>query len=109
MIIRGTTQTHYFEFPFNQTEVKNLSVVYFQNKYVKIRKELSDVEFDDGSLVVKLSQEDTYGFDHVGIPSIPVQSLIKIQIKILLNDGSVYVSDPIRERLYDVLEEEVIE
>lgn len=109
MIIRGTTQVHYFEFPFDPQQITELSVVYNQNKQNVIRKTLSEVEFDEESLIVTLSQEDSFCFDKVGIPSVPSTSLILIQIRVLFNDGSVYVSEPIRDRVIDILDEEVLE
>ena len=108
VIIRGTTQTHYFDFPFDPSNIGELSVVYSQNKEIKIRKSLSDVSFDEESLIVKLSQEDTFSFDKVGIPSIPSKSLVLIQIRTILNDGSVFVSSPIKDRVYDILDDEVM-
>lgn len=108
VIIRGTTQTHYFDFPFDPSNIGELSVVYSQNKEIKIRKSLSDVSFDEESLIVELSQEDTFSFDKVGIPSIPSKSLVLIQIRAILNDGSVFVSSPMKERVYDILDDEVM-
>lgn len=108
VIIRGTTQTHYFDFPFDPSNVGELSVIYSQNKEIKIRKSLSDVSFDEESLIVELSQEETFNFDKVGIPSIPSKSLVLIQIRTILNDGSVFVSSPIKDRVYDILDDEVI-
>ena len=108
VIIRGTTQTHYFDFPFDPSNVGELSVVYSQNKEIKIRKSLSDVSFDEESLIVELSQEETFNFDKVGIPSIPSKSLVLIQIRAILNDGSVFVSSPIKDRVYDILDDEVM-
>ena len=108
VIIRGTTQNHYFDFPFDPSNIGELSVVYSQNKEIKIRKSLSDVSFDEESLIVELSQEETFNFDSVGIPSIPSKSLVLIQIRAILNDGSVFVSSPIKDRVYDILDDEVM-
>lgn len=108
MIIRGTTQTHYFEFPFDASEIGELSVIYNQNKENKVKKTLSDICFDEESLIVKLSQEDTFSFDKVGIPSIPSKSLVLIQIRTILKDGSVFVSSPIKDRVYDIIDDEVM-
>lgn len=109
MIIRGTTPIHYFDFPFEATDVQQLSIVYKQNKEIKIRKALEEVSFDENSLIVNLSQEDTFSFDGVGIPSIPSKSLVLIQIKVMLKDGSIFVSDPMKERVFDICDEEVME
>ena len=67
-----------------------------------------NVSFDEESLIVELSQEDTFSFDKVGIPSIPSKSLVLIQIRTILNDGSVFVSSPIKDRVYDILDDEVM-
>ena len=57
MIIRGTTQVHYFEFPFAPQQITELSVIYNQNKQNVIRKTLSEVEFDEESLIVIFLEE----------------------------------------------------
>ena len=110
MIYRGTTPTHLFYFPFEQNEVQLLYISYFQNGSIRVEKELSDVTFDPvNSLIsVNLTQEDTLSFDKYVKFEHMSQSLALIQLRVLLNNGTAWVSEIMKERIGDILKDGVI-
>lgn len=105
MIFRGTTPVHIFGFPFEQEEVEVLYISYFQKGEIRVNKTLSDVTFDppNQTIEVKLSQKDTLSFAKYKWLDKARDSMILIQIRTKLTNGDCYVSEPIKERLGDVL------
>jgi hypothetical protein len=83
-MIRGTTPTLTFTFPFEKDEIKSLSVVFVQCGLIRLEKTLKDVEIENNVLTVRLSQEDTlcYWDNHD----------IDIQIRAVTNEGEAFAS-----------------
>lgn len=110
MIYRGTTPRHYFQFPFQQNEVAALYISYMQKGSIRVEKELKDITFDvvNSLIQIDLSQEDTLSFEKYNWLDRQRDSLILIQIRTRLTNGECWVSDPIKDRLGDVLKDGVI-
>lgn len=99
-MMQGTTPVNIFTIPFEKSEIKNLSVVYAQSNKVIIKKKMRDCELNDNEIIVRLSQEDTFAFDD--------RLRVKIQVRVLTNDGESYVSDPIYVDVSECLDDEVL-
>ena len=102
---RGTTPKHIFYFPFLQNQVDVLKISYFQKGHVIFTKELSDVVFNpaEETIELQLSQADTLSFEKFNRLDRTRDSLILIQIRLLLKNGEAWVSEVMKERLGDVL------
>lgn len=99
MMMRGTTPTHIFSFPFSKEDVEELYITYAQKKETVIEKTLSDVTFGEGEISVKLSQEDTLAF---------MDGLVDMQIRVKFNSGEAAASDRLRTTAERILKEGVI-
>lgn len=100
-MIRGTTPTIEFEFPYTIDFVKNLRVSFAQNGAVKVEKTKDDVELVENRVVVKLSQEDTLSFSE--------ESVVKIQLKVLTTENDVLATEEYSVMVRDILNEEILE
>ena len=98
---QGTTPTHTFTFPFDTAIIKDLSIVYQQNGENIIKKKLSDCKVDGNSVSITLSQEETLMFN--------LESIVRVQVKVLTQGNDVLVSDIISRRAYECLDKEVFE
>lgn len=98
---QGTTPTHTFTFPFDVSIVKDLSIVYQQNGENIIKKKLSDCKVEEQSVSITLSQEETLMFN--------LESIVRVQVKVLTQGNDVLVSDIISRRAYECLDKEVFE
>lgn len=96
----GTTPTHKFTIPYDESLVDKVRITYSQGEKRLIKKENADITFDGNGIVVKLSQEETLSFNH--------QRNVEIQLKILLQSGEVVVSDIIQESAERCLDSEVL-
>lgn len=110
MIYRGTTPTHLFYFPFNQSEVQALYISYSQKGRIRIEKDISDVSFDlvNNLVSVQLTQSDTLSFDDCSTFEFLQQSMVLIQLRVLLNDGTAWASEIMKERVGNILKDGVI-
>lgn len=110
MTYRGTTPKHIFYFPFDQNEVSVLKITYFQKGKVRFTKNLSDVTFqpDEETITLQLSQEDTLSFERYSWLDKAKDSLIWVQIRVKLTNGNCLASDMMKDRLGDILLDEVI-
>lgn len=103
MITRGDTITHYFRLPFATSSIKNVWVDYMQNDARILEKSLADCYFDGQYFVVFLSEPDTLCFQKVPIRTRQKDSLVYIQVRVLLSNGLIKSSNIIQERLTDVI------
>ena len=110
MIYRGTTPTHLFNFPFEQNEVQLLYISYSQKGSIRVEKTLEDVTFDavNSLISVQLTQEDTLSFDNCTTFEFLQQSMISIQLRVLLTDGTAWVSEIMTERVGNILKDGII-
>ncbi len=100
-MIRGTTPVHIFTLPFDTGEIKSIRVIYSQRSAVRLKKENPDVTLSGAKATVKLSQEDTLGFN----AELPVD----IQIRILTNSGDALASNIISVPCRKILDNEVLQ
>ena len=82
---RGTTPTHTFEVPFDISTIKELKITYCQDDAIILEKYLKDCENTENKVNVTLTQNDTFLF-RAHVP-------VKIQLRVLVNDGTVYGTD----------------
>ena len=62
MIIRGTTPTITFDFPFDVSETTKFRMYFIQGKNVVLTKDETDCTISGNSVSVKLTQQETYKF-----------------------------------------------
>lgn len=110
MTYRGTTPKHIFYFPFKPEEVAVLKISYFQKGQIRFTKEIQDVTFDSETTTIELNltQQDTLSFEKFSWLDRARDSLILIQIRVKLTNGQCWVSEPMEDRLGDVLLDGVI-
>lgn len=110
MITRGTTCQNYFKIPFTWSEVSELYITYKQNGAVKLEKSIDDVTYDaaTGCVSLVLGQVDTLGFDEVGIPADQNRALVYIQLRVKLENEDTYASEPIKDKIADIIKEGII-
>lgn len=97
---RGTTPTHEYELPFETNAIKKIIITYAQRDEIVLEKKTEDCTMDGTIVSVTLTQEETLRFDS--------SKHVKIQVKILLFNGKVLVSNKITKAISDVLNEEVM-
>jgi len=129
MIVRGTTPYHTFILPIASSSIKEVWVTYLQNGAIVLNKKNGDsgVTFEEVNLetenahvedyesneeivpstqlTVHLTQEETLAFKFYPAAE---KNIAVVQIRILDQDDEAYASDPIRERIFGVLKDEVI-
>ena len=99
-MIRGTTPTHIFTVPFDTSIIKTVRVIYEQNNKKILYKRNEDVEISDNTISLKLTQEDTLKFKH--------GKNVKIQLRVLTNDGEAMNSAIIVDSVQECLDDEVL-
>ena len=96
-MIRGTTPTHEFSLPCDASIIKEVMIIYAQNDVEVFHKDTEECTLDGEKVIVTLSQEDTFKFDH--------KSKVQIQLRVLANDGTSLASDikviPVKKCLND--------
>lgn len=80
-MIRGTTPTHEFTLSIDPSLVKDVEITYGQNDVVVLTKHLDDCTWQGNTLILKLTQQDTFGFDH--------KKSVRVQLRALLMDNTV--------------------
>lgn len=97
---RGSTPTHTFTLPYSVDTAKSLRITYSQGDLVKVSKEKSDCEIESNKVIVKLSQGETLGF-FSGMDA-------EVQLKLLLADDTVVISNICKFYVSEDLDGEVI-
>ena len=100
-MIQGTTPIHIFKIPFDTELIENVRIIYAQNGNVVLTKELKDCTIENGAVMVKLSQEETFAFD--------AKFPIDIQIRVLTNGGDALASRVERLPIREVLDGAVLQ
>lgn len=105
MITRGSTLIQQFALPFEVDQISEIFVTYVQQGEKILEKDKNQIFVNKKANIMKvpLSQKDTLSFHPCDGSRDPDATLVLIQIKILLSDGNVIISNVMRERLYDVL------
>ena len=99
-MVRGTTPTLQFEFPFALTNVAELWVTLKQDNNIVLDKALADCELNGAVLTLRLTQQDTLKLN----ASLPVA----IQIRMRTNDGNAVASNIITTSVGQILKDGVI-
>lgn len=80
----GATPIHTFTVSADLLSIaKGVEVTYSQNDNVILTK--TDSTFTETEIIIELTQEDTFTFDHC--------QLVEIQLRLIMLDGSVLLSD----------------
>ena len=99
-MIRGTTSTLQFAFPFELNNVAELWVTLKQDNNIVLDKTLADCELDGSVLTLRLAQQDTLKLNAF----MPVA----IQVRIRTNDGNAVASNIITTSVGQILKDGVI-
>ena len=99
-MIRGTTPTLQFAFPFELNNVAELWVTLKQDNNIVLDKTLADCELNGAVLTLRLTQQDTLKLNAF----LPVA----IQIRIRTNDGNAVASNIITTSVGQILKDGVI-
>ena len=97
---RGTTPTHIFTLPVDTGLLSNIRIIYAQHGNPILVKEGNSCQLEDNTVTVKLSQEETFRFDH--------RTFVEIQLRALTKDGEAMNSDIIKADVYRCLDDEVL-
>ena len=84
---RGTTPTHNFTIPMECSLIKEIRVYYKQDDEVILVKENTGCCFEDCTISVTLTQEETFLFN--------CKKNVKIQLRVLTTGGQSLISKPI--------------
>lgn len=95
---RGTTPTHTFVVPIDASDVAKIRVIYSQRGQVILAKDYDT--YQDGKLVVQLSQEETLDFSST--------QPVYIQLRVLTLAGEALASEVICTCAAQLLEDEVL-
>lgn len=83
-MIRGTTPTHTFTLPFETSILSEAMIVYAQDEKEILNKKTDACTLTGNEIVVTLTQEDTFLFDH--------KKDVQIQIRVLTKEGVALAS-----------------
>ena len=97
---RGTTPTHTFTLPFAADTLKNVRIVYSQGGTRILAKEGDACTLSENKVIVKLSQSETFLFDH--------KKPVEIQLRALDKAGDVRNSKIFTVSAGECLDTEVI-
>lgn len=99
-MIQGTTPTHVFQLPFSTDLIEEIQVTYVQGEEEILQKTTDDIIKEGDTIRYSLTQEETFLFDH--------RKIVKIQIRVLLTDGTVMASAIFTARVDKCLDDEVL-
>lgn len=99
-MIRATTPTHTFELPFGLDYIKRLLITYKQGDTIVLEKTEADVTFDGNVATLTLTQDETLKFN--------ADEVVKVQIRVLTQNGAAPASRTFLVPVADVLNPEVL-
>ena len=99
-MIRGTTPTHVFSLPIDAGSIKEIRIIYAQKEKPVLVKTTQDCTLAKNSATVRLSQQETFGFDR-GYE-------VEIQLRLLTWGGDAMASEIIRTTVGECLGNEVM-
>ena len=99
-VTRGSTPTHYFEVPYDRTQIRTARVSYIQNGQIVILKKGDQIELRDGLVLWKLSQEDTL--------LLQADAFVGVQLKLLIMPDEVDITEKAKLYVLDCEDEEVM-
>ena len=99
-MMRGTTPTHIFTLPFDNSLISKLRIIYVQGDKKVLVKEHEDCQIEGNTATVKLSQLETFLFDHM--------KQVEIQLRVLTKGGDALNSYPMKVSVERCLDNEVM-
>lgn len=99
-MFKGTTPTHTFNIPLEASSIKTVKITYVQRDKEVLVKRTEDCTIEDGKIKTKLTQEDTFKFEH--------NTIVTIQLRVLTTDGDALASDLIMTSAGKCLDDEVL-
>ena len=99
MIAKGCTCKNTFSIPFIESQIKDIIITYKQGDAIILEKKKNDCTFNDCSVSVDLTQEESMKFDETKI--------IRMQIKIK-TDKDIVIKSNIMETYTDELFNKVV-
>ena len=99
-MIRGTTPTHIFTLPFDNSLISKLRIIYAQGDRKVLVKEHHDCQIEGNMVTVKLSQLETFLFD--------CTKYVEIQLRVLTKGGDALNSRPMKVSVERCLDTEVL-
>lgn len=100
MMIRGTTPTICFHLPFDLEEIEEMWLTIAQRGKDVITKEKADMEYDNGTFSVKLTQDETLRLD--------ARQKTEVQLRVKFITGDAIASDAQPVNVDDILKDGVI-
>ena len=99
-MIRATRPTHTFNLPIDTSTIKSVLVTYKQNDSIVLEKTKESCTMSGATIKVTLSQEETKMFS---------PERVKIQLRVLTNDGVSLASKIKTKTVEDVLNDVVLQ
>ena len=99
-MIIGTTPTHKFTLPVDASGIKNIHIIYAQDGVPVLIKTMEDCSFDENTVSVTLTQEETFLFKY--------NKMAEIQIRLLSFNEDVISSSIFPIYICRSLEDEVL-
>ena len=85
-MIRGTTPTITYNFPFAVSGISKIRIYFLQGKDTLLTKSEDDCTFSGNSVSVTLTEQETYGFS--------AKKRLETKSRFLLSDGTVGGTKP---------------
>jgi hypothetical protein len=79
-MFKGTTPTHTFTINLDTSLIKSVRILYAQDDKIVFCKETSDCVLEGQTISTKLTQEETFKFDH--------EKFVQIQVRVLTKDDN---------------------
>jgi hypothetical protein len=99
-MMRGTTPEHTFTLSVDTGSLRNVRVIYVQGDKRIVAKEGNACILSGNTVKVKLTQEETFLFDH--------KKMVEIQVRALTKSGDALNSEIVTETVERCLDTEVI-
>ena len=100
-MVKGTTPIHTFRVSVDTSDIKTVKITYVQKDKEVLVKRTEDCTIEDGKIVTRLTQEDTFKFEH--------NTIVTIQIRVVTTGGDAWTSDLIMVSVGKCLDNEVLE
>ena len=99
-MFRGTTPTHIFNVDIDTSLIKEVKIIYSQKEKEILTKRTEDCTIEEGKIVTRLTQEDTFLFE--------ASTLVSIQLRVLTKGGEAIISDLMMDGVGKCLDDEVL-
>jgi hypothetical protein len=99
-MIRGTTPTVIYVFPFEVDNIEKFRMYFIQGKETILTKTEEDCTFDGTEVSVTLTEEETYQFSS--------KKRLESQARYLLSNGKVFGTKPKIIDVYETGEEAIL-